>query len=347
MTERLPLKPEGEEGEARPEFELFLAIPRSEEWALLKGSLFAARELRELKEQPHGLDLKAAHFVEVDPKSGAPETILEWKTDEKNAEGKEVPPSVFLRPGKEYFVLLNPLLRESYDRSKFVLHLLPRSSLLRAGVVAEESTFFGTEDEAIRESLGSWFDAYYDGRQGAFRIFIANPNGVEVEDLAPVVQVVPERIPKDEIVARTQEAFLLEREQEKRTPLFLGGVSEFLPVRPKIATDPEKSQLKVTQPMASDDTAFHLRKDVPYLLETAEEVSLSAHEVGLTRAFASHENIAAYGDALVDAGYHGKLTYLVIPKEDIVLRRGDAISYLLKVNVPTTSKPYSGHWGKK
>jgi len=347
MTERLPLKPEREEGEAQPAFEPFLAIPRREEWTFLKGSLFAARELQELKEQPHGLDLMAAHFVEVDSKTGAPETILEWKKSEKNAEGKEALSSVFLRPGKEYFVLLNPPLRESYDRSKFALHLLPRSSLLRAGIAAEESTFYGTEDEATREGLGSLFDAYYDGRQGAVRIFVANPNGVEVEDRAPIVQVVPERIPKDESVAEAQESFLAEREHEKHTALSLGGISEFLPIRPKIAVDAKQNNLNVTQAVRADGDTFRLRGGTPYLLETAEDVSLSAHEIGLTRALAEHDNVAAYGGALVDAGYKGKLVYLAIPKEDVVLKRGAPISYLLKINVPTTSQPYSGHWGKK
>lgn len=330
--------------ERAPSFDLFLALPPYQRWRLLKGSLFAAKELRELKEQPHGLDLMVMHFVEIDEKSGRPGKIMEAHKSEKT----EGAPEIFqLEHGKEYFAMLWPPLRVSYDKLRYNLHLLPKSSLHRMGVAARETPCYDPEDNAA-EDLSQWFDYFYDGRQAALRILVANPNGVEIERLAPIVQVVPEREPSRhpdmQRLSEQQEKFLLEREKEKREPLHLGEMAEFKEEKPHLATDKIRDRLNVTEPMASDSGAYRLKKGRPYLMRTQETVSLSAHQIGLTSAFLEREDITAFGDALVDAGYNGGLTYLVIPKRDMELRAGEEISYLLRINVPETEAPYRGQW---
>lgn len=50
------------------------------------------------------------------------------------------------------------------------------------------------------------------------------------------------------------------------------------------------------------------------------------------------------GSALVDAGYEGKLTYLIMLDQDITLKPGDKVANLLRINVTATKEIYHGQW---
>lgn len=344
MSELYREDPNTPQPEQTSPFDLFVAIPPRERWSLLKEVLFADKGLKELREQPHGLDLLVMNFVEINTQTGRPGKIVESR---RITEAENMPEVFDLEYGKEYFAMLWPPLRTSYDKLGYDLHLLPKSSLHRIGVASRETPCYDPEDD-VAEDLAQWFDYFYDGRQAAFRIFVANPKGVGIERLAPLVQVIPERIPSRrpdvQKTSEGQEQLLVEREKEKREPLHLGEMAEFTDKKPRLATDKIRDRLDVTEPMTPNNGVFRLEKRRPYLMRTQETISLSAHEIGLTSAFLEREDLTAFGDALVDAGYNGGLTYLVIPKRDMELRAGDEISYLLRINVPRTEMPYSGQW---
>lgn len=324
-----------------PPFEIFAPIPRAEEWEIIKRELFTGKEPESMEAQPHGIDLRAENFAEINQKSEGIERIIALEKPQT----AKTPLIIHLEPGREYFALLSPPLRISPDKTNFFLRLFPKSSLLRAGIAAEESSFRGSGSKKEQLEIGSFFDKYRDGLQGAFRIRITNPNGVEVEIGAPFVQIIPERMPNDPAlrqVAEAQELFLKEHGGKKKMPLHLGAALRFLPKCPRLAKERADHRLDVTEEIRPEENHWRLKKGQPYILRTEETVVLSAHELGFAKGSVSGAD--AYGDALVDAGYKGALIFLTVPKKDITVRVGEKIADFLKINVPTTKKPYQREW---
>lgn len=328
--------------EIKPEFDPFLALPTREKWELLKSTLFAAEDLHEIKEQPHGVDLLLQNLVEIVGQNLG--NIITPDAPEK--EKSQL--SFHLPYGKEYFAILYPPIRMPYRWTEYALHLMPRSSLMRAGILAQESDFYGTKDQNQMNELGERFDYYEDGRQGAIKIKVLNPNGVTIEQGAPLIQMIAEPLPSGqsdiEKITREQTRFLSERESEKKESLCLGEVREFLSLTPHIASNQKENKLEVTAPLKKIEGRYSLRKGVPYLFRTKETITLTNHEIAFTHGTKENENLLISGDSLIDAGYHGGLTYLAISQKDMIIDEGEVISYLFKINVPTTQKPYHGQW---
>lgn len=244
MTEGLAPKINKEESEPHAAFSVWAPIPPSRSLARRKWELFEQKTTGPgIKEQPHGIDLFAANFLAVSPADGTVGGEPAW-FKENPLDGMEQPKAI-LEPGKKYFVLISPALKRPYRLSDMVFHLLPKSTLHRVGIAALESSFSGTENEEQKNQVGLVSEAYEDGRRAAIEILVLNPNGVEIEKLAPLVQAVLEKAPNKNLdtIAEQSENFLVGREQEKHEPLHLGRVSEFLPIRPRIATDPKKTNL--------------------------------------------------------------------------------------------------------
>lgn len=334
--------PSSEYNEAKPEFSPFLSLPTREKWESLKHELFSADELYEVKKQPHGIDLLLQNLVEIGGQNLG-DIIMTENPKEGTAR-----PSFHLPYGKEFFAVLYPPIKRPYRWQEFALHLLPRSSLIRAGILARESDFYGTENQELMNQLGERFDYYEDGRQAAIRIKVLNPNGVTIEQGAPIVQIIvkplPANRPDAQRVAQEQTRFLRERESEKRQPLHLGEVREFLSRAPHIASNQEENKLDVTAPLNAPGGRYALRQGVPCLFRTKEAVKLTNHEVAFTQGTRENADITIVGDSLVDAGYEGQLTYLAIPQKDMTIEAGEVISYLFKAGVPTTQEPYKGRW---
>lgn len=332
----------------KPEFSTWAPILKSEEIATIKRTLFEQTPTESTtKEGGHGIDLLASNFMEVDANGNivsGPDWFKENPLDEFE------PRKAVLEYGKSYYALIEPVLQTPYIWSKYIFYILPKSTLHRVGIAACESPFYGTEDEYQKNQLGITSEAYEDGRQAAIKILVLNPNGVEVEEFAPFVQMVIERLPekKAKESVTEQNRFAAERWPEKREPLHLGAVSEFLPQKPRITKDPQKSIIDVTKPIKPDEEIYRVRKNTPYVIHTKESLVVSPGETGVTRAFPEEEKpIRTFGDALVDAGYHGKLTFLIMPKEDLTLRIGDPIGYFSRIHVPPTDKSYQGRYQEK
>src|SRR3989344_4755362 len=277
-----------------PQFKRFEPIANAEELARLKHEVLIDKDIESLAEQPHGLDFKVDHFRDV---NDVHNRAVEWR-EEVSPEG-EVYEIAKLAPNGEYDMSLRPILKETPSELDYELVLLPRSSLLRAGI---EGWISGYNQEGIEKgekALGTkpTSSEFKQMRYGSFRIKILNPNGVEIERDTPVVQILF-------IKKRTEgEESVSEKDFE---PLHLGEILSFNEQSPHLAKNKARQNLNVTQPMELSDGKYLLRQGVPYLLRSQESVALSSDEIGTTQGSLG-ETEFANGSALVDAGYEGKL----------------------------------------
>lgn len=333
--------PAEERGEVPP-FENFLPVVSAQEWRRIKGEVFDL-EGREVREQPHGIDLAVHEIIAVDPETNLPERPVRWN---KSAEGGEIIATVELRSGGSYIALLRPLLQAGiYERLPFDIEQFPKSSLLRAGIKAGPSSFTRTFTSRQADELRRLSLPYRDNREAAFFFSVANKNGVLVEKDTPFVQIALFRKPEDPQNRITVEQQLFWHEHRRADDLTLGRVLEFGGVQPRIAREESRHLVEVAVELPEREGKYRLKTGQPYLIETSENLVFSAHERGFT--WIALPGVEGYGGALVDAGYRGKFIYLVIPHEDLVLRKGDKIAKIERQNVPTTSVLYSGHFGER
>lgn len=317
-----------------------IPVPHAGEWALIKRELFLGDTSELMPEQPHGIDLMVQNIVEVNPKTGEM-TVIEWHTEQKE-NGEQV--KIYkLNSGRTYIVMMMPFLRRPFDEvaQHDFIHLFPRSSLHRMGIGANQVPFYGTNNAIIQEKLAEIFDTYYDGmREGAMPIYIAHPSGVEVESGAPFVQAVIERsrgVSSDAIDAWR------ERMRSQGAQLHLSEVKEFKAgIVPRLTKEPAK--IDIAETLSSENDVYQLKAGQAYIFETQEFLSFSADEIGIAEGSSKSGAMDIYGDALIDAGFKGKVTFLAIPQKDLIVRSGDAIGTVFRVKVPSTPMPYQGSY---
>src|SRR3989338_7317958 len=129
------------EQEPTKQFMRFEPIVRAEELTRLKHEIFEGEGVDALAEQPHGIDLAVADIVVFDADDGFTVTKIPWQ-ERKSPDGKAYGVAL-LEAGREYYLLLRPFLKTTLDQVEYQLRVFPRSSLLRAGVAAAASSFFG------------------------------------------------------------------------------------------------------------------------------------------------------------------------------------------------------------
>jgi deoxycytidine triphosphate deaminase len=326
-------------------------VANAEDLARIKRELLIGINIESLVEQPHGIDFDVYNIITME--SGKPESI---QCQEKTGEDGEKYYVAKLEAGKEYVIGIEPHLKIPWEEINYRLVLFPRSSLLRAGIECWPESFSGGLYGKEQKALGRLPSerprkrgSYETGRHTTYRIKILNPNGVEIEANTPIVQVLFRSKHID--ATKTSQGMSEETGDNltgNRESLHLGQVLRFNQYRPHLSKNRKRQQLNVTEPLESTTGNYLLRRGVPYLLRTEETVALSDHEIGTTQGLLRQPRFSieehANGSALVDAGYTGKLTYLIVPKKDIVLKEGEKIAVLLKTPVPATRKTYHGQW---
>lgn len=329
-----------ERRERTPEFERYSSLVKKEEWRTLKKELFGEKTT-EANEQPHGIDL-AVENIFLAGEETSPAQKLEW--EKQPAEKESDAASIRLSPGKTYIFLLTPHLKPGKEitRLPYRARLFSGSSLFRIGIAAKSSLFSG--DALDNPEIQEFSSDYREGRQAAFRITILNPNGAVIEKNAPVVQMVFEKSPGNAFLrlAEEQERFAETHAHEKEEELHLGDAFIFSGQTPRLGKTKEHDKINVTAPLVDEGVTYFLKSGMPYLLRTEETVTFLVDQFGTTHG--SIPEARVYCDSVIDAGYQGKLTYLVIPKKDMMLKPGDTIAAILRDHVPGTKEPYRGKW---
>lgn len=335
--ENQPTRPEAE---ITPEFERYSPLVKKEEWRMLKEELFGDKAV-EAHEQPHGIDLAVENIFLVGERKASAMQKLDWQK-ESGVEESDTE-NIWLSPGTTYVLLLGPRLKPGKEITHipYKARLFSRSSLFRIGIASESSPFDGTA-LGSEETKKSFSPGYEDGRQAAFRITVLNPNGAVIEKNAPAVQMVFEKSPGDTFarIAKEQKRFAETHAHEKEEELHLGDAFMFANQTPRLGKTKKRDKIDVTEPLTAKDGEYSLRGGTPYLLRTAETVTFLPNQFGVTHGSVKEASI--YCDSVIDAGYRGRLTYLVVPKKDMILKQGDAIAAALRDHVPGTKEPYRG-----
>lgn len=329
------------------------ALPYQELNKVLRDFLENASEIGE--PQPHGFDLPVERILDLGLRS---EDWRRYRADESfleevhfNAKTGKGQPELFvadLKPNHVYCALLSAKLKEKFTDAPYSLTLFPKSTLLRVGADAFLSTmhsFYTLQlDEGEIKKIAPNFEK---DKSLTFVFDVKNPNGLEIEKGAKIVQAVLEKR-----IAMPL-SFYDDVWMKSDKKLTLGKVFKFNDSKPFIAKDRLNENVNVLVPLRKRDGKWRLQSRTPYFFQSNEKVSLPEHVRALCRGGlvgipegTSHfmENIVCSMPALVDAGYRGPLHYLAMPGKDTSLESGHELTKVIVQKVPMTEKPYRGRW---
>ncbi|OGG29744.1 hypothetical protein A2973_04295 [Candidatus Gottesmanbacteria bacterium RIFCSPLOWO2_01_FULL_49_10] len=189
-----------------------------------------------------------------------------------------------------------------------------RSSVFRCGAVGGHVFADGEEEDPPPEAV------LYGGPLQA-NLHVLNPYGLRIEQGAEVAQ----------LSFRTPGASPICSELLSPLRVLTFGSEGILGVG--------KTTLPDYMPVEGDDR-WELTENVPYLATLQGTVTLGPDEVALIQAHQGDyqtqpllSRLAIYGDALVDPGYSGPVSTLIIPRGDTTLRVDHGLVRLTRFNV--------------